>query len=260
MDPKDPTAHEDPTSRRALMDSAAVIAAHAPVDTGALTDRRTTLKWVLAAAAAMAGPLGSHAHAHAPGAPAHPGTPGSSAIPDLPARKGYGTDPDLSKVYKPGDLWPLTLTGPQRETSKALCDLIIPADPSSPSASEVGVVDFIDEWISAPYEQHRLDRIVILEGLVWLDAEAASRYGLGSSFAALSQQQQTAICDDICLADKATPNFAKAAKFFARYRDLTAGGFYTTPQGRQDLRYVGNVPSTHFDGPPPEVLKKVGLA
>jgi Gluconate 2-dehydrogenase subunit 3 len=219
-------------------------------------DRRTTLKWVLSAAGAMAGPqrvvyalggAGSHAHDHGHGS-------------DLPAAKGYGTDPDLSKVYKPGELWPLTLTGPQRQSAQVLCDLIIPADSSSPSASQVGVVDFIDEWISAPYKPQRQDRAKVLKGLAWLDREAASRYGPGGSFAALSQEQQTAICDDICLVEKAQPHFVRAAKFFARYRDLTAGGFYTTPQGRQDVRYVGNVPLTHFDGPPAEVLKKVGLA
>ena len=108
-------------------------------------DRRTTIKWVLAAAGAMAG----RANPNAPGAP---------------VRGGYGPDPDLIKVYKPGELWPLTLTGPQRDTARVLCDLIIPADPSSPSASEVGVVDFIDEWISAPYKQQRGDRAIVLEG------------------------------------------------------------------------------------------------
>jgi hypothetical protein len=215
-------------------------------------DRRTTLKWVLAAAGAMAGPqrlvyglerADSGAHAH-----------------DTSATKGYGIDPDLSRVYKPGELWPLTLTGPQRDTARVLCDLIIPADSSSPSASEVGVVDFIDEWISAPYSQQRQDRGTILKGLAWLDTEAALRYAPSTSFAALTHEQQTAVCDDICLLEKAKPPLAEAANFFARYRDLTAGGFYTTPQGRQDVRYVGNVPMTHFDGPPPEVLKKVGLA
>lgn len=210
-------------------------------------DRRTTLKWVLAAA----GALGAH-----PGVQAHADRRQS----DLPAAKGYGTDPDLAKIYKPGELWPLTLTGRQRDTAKVLCDLIIPADETSPSASAVGVVDFIDEWISAPYDQHRLDRVQILQGLAWLDTEAAARFGSGQSFAAVSPEQQAAICDDLCLIGKAKPNFVQAARFFARYRDLTAGGFYTTPQGRQDVRYVGNVPLAHFDGPPPEVLKKVGLA
>jgi len=213
-------------------------------------DRRTTIKWVLAAAGAMARPQ-----------PVVHGSDGAnSKAPGTPVGRGYGPDPDLIKVYKPGELWPLTLTGPQRDTARVLCDLIIPADPSSPSASEVGVVDFIDEWISAPYKQQRGDRVIVLEGLAWLDAETASRYDPRSSFAAISHEQQTAICDDICLVEKAKPPFAQAAKFFARYRDLTAGGFYTTPQGRQDVRYVGNVPLPHFDGPPPEVLRKVGLA
>jgi hypothetical protein len=210
-------------------------------------DRRTTLKWVLAAAGAMAAHPGAHAQTHRHGS-------------DLPPAKGYGTDPDLGKVYKPGELWPLTLTGAQRDTARVLCDLIIPADETSPSASQVGVVDFIDEWISAPYKQQRLDRVEILQGLGWLDTEAASRYGPGNTFAAISPAQQAAICDDICLIAKARPDFVQPARFFARYRDLTAGGFYTTPQGRQDVRYVGNVPLTHFDGPPPEVLKKAGLA
>lgn len=212
-------------------------------------DRRTTLKWVLAAAGVLAGPQ-----------PVVYGLEGvSSNAPGTPVRGGYGQDPDLGKVYEPGELWPLTLTGPQRDTTRVLCDLIIPADPASPSASEVGVVDFIDEWVSAPYEQQRLDRVIVLEGLAWLDAEAATRHGPSSSFAAISHERQTAICDDICLVEKAKPRFVQAAKFFARYRDLTAGGFYTTPQGRQDVRYVGNVPLPHFDGPPPEVLQKVGL-
>jgi len=214
-------------------------------------DRRTTIKWVLAVAAAAPG-MGNAARAlEAVAAPA-----------DAPSSHGYGTDPDLRKVYEPGQLWPLTFTAAQKRTAKVLCDLIIPADASSPSASEVGVVDFLDEWISAPYEAQRRDRATLLEGLAWLDSEATARYGAGKSFITLSNKQQTAICDDICCAPKAKSkeDRAAAAKFFARYRDLTAGGFYTTPQGRKDVGYVGNVPLPRFDGPPPEVLKKVGLA
>ncbi len=101
---------------------------------------------------------------------------------------------------------------------------------------------------------------MLLEGFAWLGREAASRYGAGKSFVILSHEQQTAICDDICFVAKAKPGLVEVAQFFARYRDLTAGGFYTTPQGRKDVRYVGNVPLPRFDGPPLEVLKKVGLA
>jgi len=161
-------------------------------------------------------------------------------------------------TYKAGELWPLTFSAKQRNTATVLSDLIIPADEMSPSASAVGVIDFIDEWISAPYKPNQKDRHTVLEGFDWLDRESAKRYS--KSFAALDQAQQRAICDDICHAAKAKPKFANAAKFFARYRDLTAGGFYTTPDGRKDLQYVGNTPLKSFDGPPLEVLKKVGLA
>jgi hypothetical protein len=207
-------------------------------------DRRTTIKWVLAAAAA---------------APLLRSTSSGSATAARPAAhaKGYGTDPDLQRIYSAGEVWPLTLSEELRRTVAALCDVIIPPDGHSPAASSVGVVDFIDEWISAPYPRHEQDRMLILTGLDWLDEEARRRYS--DQFAALSAAQHSAICDDICYLPAARPRFVHAARFFARYRDLTAGGFYTTPAGHKDLRYVGNVALASFDGPPADLLKKIGL-
>ena len=175
----------------------------------------------------------------------------------LLALKGYGTDPDLLKTYHPGEVWPLTLTAPQRQLAGVLSDLIIPADEHSGSASSVGVVDFIDEWVSAPYPDCRRDRPLVLAGFGWLDAEAARRFGKG--FVALDAGQRTGICDDICDAARAAPARGDAARFFAVYRDLTAAGFYSTPVGREDLGYIGNVPLKHFDGPPVELLRKLNL-
>ena len=203
-------------------------------------DRRTTIKWMLAATASLPA-LQRSAFAAAP----------------LPPAKGYGTDPDLLRIYAPGELWPLTFTEDERRTATALCDMIIPADAGSPSASAVGVVDFLDEWISAPYVPQQQDRKEILAGLEWLDDEAARRFGRG--FAECSESQQTAICDAIRYLPKAEPQLAEAARFFARFRDLTVGGFYTTPEGMRDIGYVGNVALAQFDGPPPEVLERVGL-
>jgi hypothetical protein len=203
-------------------------------------DRRTALKWMMAAAASTA--LVPHL---------------ARGQARTPAAKPYGTDPDLMRHYKPGDVWPLTFTDAQRLTAAALCDVIIPADTESPAASAVGVVDFLDEWISAPYPDQREDREIILPGLAWIEEESVKRFGGG--FAGLTDAQKTAICDDICHAAKAKPEFKKPARFFAMYRDLTAGGFYTTPQGRKDLRFIGNMPLATFDGPPPEVLRQAGL-
>jgi hypothetical protein len=206
-------------------------------------DRRTSLKWMLSAASAL--PL-----MQLTGCSSEP-------PPKLPSGVGYGTDPDLLKVYAPDLLWPLTLSEPQRRIATGLCDLIVPADADGPGAVAVGVVDFINEWVSAPYPQQLTDRKLILAGFDWLDAQAQQRFS--RSFGEASVSQRSAVCDDICHLPKARGEFKRAAEFFARYRDLTIGGFCTSPQGRQYLGYVGNVPLTSFDGPPPEVLKLVGV-
>lgn len=200
-------------------------------------DRRTAVKWVLAAAAAMQLPKPTFA--------------------DSMVKAGYGKDPDILKIYKADSLWPLTLTKAQRATAAVLSDVIIPADDKSPAASAVGVVDFIDEWISSPYPDSVRDKPIILEGLAWIDAESQRRFK--KDFAKLSDTQRAAICDDIS-AKEPKPEFAQGAAFFTKYRSLTAGGFFTTPVGMKDLGYVGNVALTSYDGPPPEVLKKLGLA
>ncbi len=205
-------------------------------------DRREAVKWMLSAMTSVA--LLNHEAF------------GQSIDPAI-AAKGYGTDPNLLKTYQPGDLWPLTLSRAQRRTAAVLCDVIIPAEGGTPSASALGVHDFINEWISAPYSTHDRDRKVILEGLAWIDEEATRRFG--APFHKLSMKQRHAICDDICYEPKATAEFKSAAAFFRRYRDLTAGGFYTTPQGMKDIGYVGNVALPAFHGPPKEVLERLGL-
>ncbi len=210
-------------------------------------DRRTAIKWMLAASASLAaaGPL---ARANTAGAP---GTP-------PPAAQGYGPDPSMVKTYQPGEIWPLTFTPEQRRTVVALCDVMIPADESSPSASAVDVPDFLDEWVSAPYPAQRADRPVVLEGLAWIEREAQERFG--RDFNALDAAQQTAICDDICDPAHAKPEHASAVRFFVKFRDLTSGGYYTTPQGMKAIGYVGNMPLPGFEGPPPEALRHLGLA
>jgi hypothetical protein len=201
-------------------------------------DRREAIKWVLAASATV-----SLLDFKSFGAAA--------------SASGYGGDPNLLESYKPGDLWPLTFTKEQRVTVAALCDVIIPADDKSPGASSVGVPDFIDEWISAPYPEQQSDRKQVLEGLTWLEEESQKRFQ--KNFAALNETQQREICDDICPASKAEPKFKTAAGFFTKFKNLTAGGFYTTRPGWEDIGYVGNVALTKFDGPPPEVLAHLGL-
>ena len=112
--------------------------------------RREAVKWLLAATATLS--LLDWR------------TLGASPVP----AKGYGLDPNLLETYSPGDLWPLTLTETQRRSATALCDVILPSDGKSPAASELQVVDFIDEWISAPYEEQQRHREIVVGGLAWL--------------------------------------------------------------------------------------------
>lgn len=200
--------------------------------------RREALKWLIAASGAM---LADVRFSPAAGR----------------AAAGYGTDPNLLAAYAPGDLWPLTLTEAQRAATAALCDTILPGDEHGPGAAAVRVQDFIDEWISAPYPGHSDDRSLVLEGLAWLDREGRRRFG--AEFARLPVVSRQALCDDICHLPDAKAEFRRAATFFQRFRDLAAGGYYTTPEGMKDIGYTGNVALEKFDGPTPEVRARLGL-
>jgi hypothetical protein len=203
-------------------------------------DRRTALKWVLAASAAL----------HVPSAMAE-------EIARAVSGKGYGKDPNLIDPYSPGKLWSLTLTSEQRAAAKALSDAIIPAEGEWSAASTLGVVEFVDEWISAPYAQMSEDRPLILEGLAWIDKESQRRFS--NSFAAISSTQRHDICEQICPGPNANKDLERATAFFTLFRQLIAAAYYTTPQGMRDIGYIGNVPLEKFDGPPEEVLKKIGI-
>jgi hypothetical protein len=202
-------------------------------------DRREAIKWMLSAGAALS--------------VLKPNNLAAAAA----AAKGYGTDPNLIDPYKIGDLWPLTFNPEQRRLAAALCDVIIPADDKSPSASSLLVHDFIDEWISAPYPEHQQDKTLILEGFEWLDTESQKRFKM--KFVDLSDGRKHEICDDICNPSKVQKQFTRATHFFSRVRDLTTSGFYTTPEGMRDVGYVGNVALQKFEGPPKGVLRYLHL-
>lgn len=73
-------------------------------------------------------------------------------------------------------------------------------------------------------------------------------------------RRRPAILNDIRHLPEAKPEFKDGAKFFDRFRDLVATGYYTTAEGMKDIGYIGNVPTKTFEGPSEELLKKLGLA
>jgi hypothetical protein len=210
-------------------------------------DRRTALKVIAAAAAMPAVFAGCEPTESDPAAPLSPNR--------NPLAAGTPTDPDLLAGIVP---WDRSLTSHELDTLAALCDLIIPADNRSPAASSLGAHEFIDEWVSAPYEGMQNDKVLVRGGIVWLDGESNRRFG--SRFRELTEAQMTEICDDICYGPDAAPEFQAASRFFDKVRDLTATAFYTTKEGMDDVGYVGNVPLPRWDPPPPEALRHVGLS
>ena len=209
-------------------------------------NRRVALQWISSATVAI--PLLELELAAAK----KPGVRPPSAV-----AKGYGPDPDLIRKYNPGDLWPLTFDKDQRRQMIVLCDVIMPADKTSPSASSLGVHDFVDEWISSPYPAQAGDRKTILEGMKLLEEKSVRRGK--PDFVSLPAKEQLVICEDLARKAKANQNRFPGS-FFYRLRNLVAGGYYTTPDGMKDIGYVGNIAQAEWNGPPAEVLKKLNLS
>jgi hypothetical protein len=198
-------------------------------------DRRTALAWIGVVGAATA--VGAGVVVYGP-------KMGGERI-----RHGYGTDPKLAKPEKAP--WSRIMIQSQLQTAAILADFILPASATAPSASALGVPDFIDEWVSAPYPDQVKDRPVILNGLNALSGRVLKANGAERA-AALK-----------ALSGSADP---AARAFWKTFRHLTIGAYYTTEAGFKDIGYIGNVARTSDPGPSAEVkaalereLKKLGL-
>jgi hypothetical protein len=202
-------------------------------------DRRAAIAWIGAAAAGVAIATGAvENRRHAAAGPRWTGTPG-----------GYGTDPKLVDPAKAP--WPRILTQEELQVAAALSDFILPATATAPSASALGVPDFIDEWVSAPYPDQQKDRPIIRAGLRAL-VPAVAKGDAGKRAAALAALPRT--------------SNEQTRAFFKRFRALTIGAYYTTEAGFKDIGYIGNVARGSDPGPSDAVkaaldvqLKKLGL-
>lgn len=114
---------------------------------------------------------------------------------------------------KRGD-WEFLSNG-QARTLAAICDRIVPAD-DFPSASEAGVLNYIDKQLARHYRRHR---DTYREGLE--QAEAMSRKNFGREAAALTAAQQDALVGAIERENR---------KFFALVRSHTLEGYYGSPR------------------------------
>jgi len=100
-------------------------------------------------------------------------------------------------------------------TLTAICDQIIPAD-AFPSASQAGVLNYIDLQLTGPYRRHRQ---TYLDGLKQANEISRSRFGM--DLAAASQEQQFQIVSAIEKGNR---------QFFDLVRAHTMQGYYGTPR------------------------------
>jgi gluconate 2-dehydrogenase gamma chain len=100
-------------------------------------------------------------------------------------------------------------------TLAALCDQIIPAD-DFPSASQAGVVIYIDRQLARHYRRHRA---IYSDGLESVDS--LSRQHFGSQFAAATPAQQLQI---VIALEK------DHREFFSLVREHTMEGYYGSPR------------------------------
>ncbi len=141
----------------------------------------------------------------------------------------------------------------QWRTVRVLCDLIIPADERSGSATQAGVPEFLDDWIAFRTGQdgNQDFRAEIFGGLMWLDRESNRLFE--KEFAAASSDQQKQILDRIAYPKKVAKEDHPWATFFNQFRSLTVGGFFSSKMGVGDLPYLGNTVVVDWKGCDPQV-------
>ena len=144
-------------------------------------------------------------------------------------------------------------TDHERATVAVLSDIIIPADEISGSATDAGVVDFI-EFMMKDYPPFQ---VPTRGGLMWLDNLCSKDYG--KNFVGCSADQQIKVVDRIGWPDYAEPDMEYGVRFFNRMRNLVSTGFFTSEMGIRDIDYRGNK-ANFWDGVPEEVLAKHGLS
>jgi gluconate 2-dehydrogenase gamma chain len=141
----------------------------------------------------------------------------------------------------------------QWRTVRVLCDLIIPADERSGSATQAGVPEFIDDWLDFRKKEDGNDMVAaqVLGGLMWIDQESARLFG--KDFVSATVEQQKQILDRVAWPERASAADHRWVTWFDRFRDLTASGFFSSKMGVADLPFLGNKVVAEWTGCEPKV-------
>lgn len=128
-------------------------------------------------------------------------------------------------------------------TLRQLGDLIMPADATSPAASEAGTAEFIDFLCS-----RNEDLAAIFDGgLAWLDEYMKHKYG--TDFLTSKPAEHTAVLDLAYGMRGGSAETAGGAQFFTWARNMVVDAYYTSPVGVKDIGYMGNTVVSSFSVP-----------
>lgn len=130
----------------------------------------------------------------------------------------------------------------QGATVRVLCDLILPKT-STPSATEAGVHEYLDEALSVADAE---DQLAFLGGLAWLDEQA--RETSGGLFTALASADQVSLLEEISDERWPTDELRPGAAFFADLKSRVLFGYYTSKVGRQVLGRPDGVKREKLEG------------
>ena len=169
---------------------------------------------------------------------------------------GYGRYPDYDAIGETGP-WPKIVDDLTKRQLEKYADLILPASDGpygpAPSPSEVGIADFFDDWISAPYPYMSDTRRIVTRGMVWLDAQA--RHDFGTDWLGTTDEQAKSLLDRMMRADPDTGPMTHQRGMYDHLRKIIIGAYYTTPAGEADLGHVPPAPITgDYPGPTGEAL------
>lgn len=125
----------------------------------------------------------------------------------------------------------------QNATVTAIAELILP-ETDTPGATTVKVNEFIDVLLTEWYQASERDGL--LGGLAAIDAR--SREAHGAAFVSLSSANQTALLQSL---DGADGPDGSAEWAFARVKDLTIYGYFTSEVVMKDVIHTNVIPGRH---------------
>ena len=180
--------------------------------------------------------------------------PGTLHIPDV-KHPGYGTFPDYFDIGETGP-WPKILSSQHKKQLGKFADLILPATETAPAPSEVGIAEFFDDWVSAPYPWMTDTRKTVYQGFAWLDLQAGLMFK--RNWLDLTNAQATEILDMMQRASRDSGPLIQPAWMYKNLRELIIGAYYTTPEGEADLGHIAAQPLTgEYPGPTGDALDHI---